>query len=124
MRIGCLDDIIKAVHDSENPNITHLVGSQNGEIIVPMYKWSKYFEDVTIKTALKSIGQMHHFHFKSSAPGKVFVKETLDNEERSISLLKSSWRPSSSDLPTLIIPPGLSLERQYDLYDEIRGLFH
>jgi len=120
MRIGCLDDIHKAVHDSGSPNIAQLVGSQNGEIIVPMYKWSEHFEDVTIKTALKGISRMHHFHFTSSAPGKVFVKDTLDDQERSISLLKSSWHPSSTDLPTLIVPPGLSLERQYYLYDKIR----
>lgn len=121
MRIGCLDDIVRAVNESGNPNVAQLVGTQNGDVIVPMFNWSDYFEDVTIKTALKGISHMHHFHFKSSEPGKVFVKDTINDEERCINLLKSSsWHPSPSDLPTPIIPPGLTLERQYYLYDKIR----
>ena len=63
---------------------------------------------------------MHHFYFTSTAPGKVFVKDTVDDNQRCIDLLKSSWHPSSCDLPTPIIPPGLSLEKQYYLYDKIR----
>lgn len=122
MRIGCLDDIVKAVNESGSPNIAQLVGTQAGEVIVPMFNWSDYFEHKTIKTALKGISHMHHFHFKYSAPGTVLVKDTIDDKEwRSISLLKSSsWQPSSGDLPDPIIPAGLSLERQYYLYDKIR----
>lgn len=62
MRIGCLDDIVRAVNESGNPNVAQLVGTQNGDVIVPMFNWSDYFEDVTIKTALKGISHMHHFH--------------------------------------------------------------
>ena len=96
--------------------------TQAGEVIVPMFYWSDYFEDKTIKTALKGISHVHHFHFKYSAPGTLLVKDTIDNKEwRSISLLKSSSRqPSSGDLPHSIVPAGLSLERQYYLYDKIR----
>ena len=121
MRIGCLDDVVRAVNQSGSPNVAQLVGTQAGDVIVPMYNWSEYFEDVTIKTALKGISHMHHFQFKSSAPGKVFVKDAIDNEERCINLLKSlPWHPYSSDLPNPIVPAGLSLERQYYLYDKIR----
>ena len=80
-RIGCLDDIVCAVNDSSSPNIAQLVGTQNGEVIVPMFNWSEYFEGVAVKTALKGISQMHHFHFASTAPGKVFVKDTVDDNE-------------------------------------------
>ena len=100
MKIGCLDDIVKAVHQSGSPNVAQLVGTQGGKIMVPMYNWSEFFEDNTIKTTLKRISQMHHFHFKSSDPGNVLVKDSIDDKERTINLLKvPSWRPSSQDLP-------------------------
>ena len=122
MRIGCLDDIVKAVNESGNPNTAQLVGTQTGDVIVPMFNWSEYFEDNTIKTALKGISRMHHFHFKSSAPGTVSMKDTIDDKEwKSITLVKSSsWQPSSGDLPHPIVPAGLSLERQHYLFDKIR----
>ena len=121
MKIGCLDDIVKAVHQSGSPNVAQLVGTQDGDIIVPMYNWSEFFEEHTIKTALKKITQMHHFYFKSSHPGKVIVKDSVNGTERTINLLKDpSWRPSPQDLPDEIIPPGLSSERKKYLYDKIR----
>ena len=121
MKIGCLDDIVKAVHQSGSPNVAQLVGTQGDEIMVPMYNWSEFFEDTTIKTALKGISQMHHFHFKSSDPGNVIVKDSIDDKERTINLLKvPSWRPSSQDLPNEIIPPGLLSERKKYLYEKIR----
>ena len=95
------------------------MGLQSGDMIVPMYNWSRYFEDVTSKQALKGITQMHHFWFTSRHPGKVFVINSIDDNERCITLLRDpSWRPS--ELPELIIPQGLSLERQHYLYDKIR----
>ena len=118
-KVGCLDDIVKAVNESASPNVAQLVGSQNGEVIVPMYNWSGYFEDATVKSSLKGITQMHHFRFTQQHPGKVFVKDNTNEKERCINLLKDhSWRPSA--LPELIIPPGLSMERQQYLYDKIR----
>ena len=36
-RVGCLDDIVKVVNESAKPNVAQLVGSQDGELIVPMY---------------------------------------------------------------------------------------
>ena len=67
MRIGCLDDIVCAVNDSSSPNVAQLVGTQNGEVITPMFNWNEYFEEVTVKTALKGISQMLHFRFTSTA---------------------------------------------------------
>jgi len=51
-KIGCLDDI---VNQSALPNFAQLIGSQDGTTIVPTYNWSEYFEDKTVKTALKGI---------------------------------------------------------------------
>lgn len=90
--MGCLDDIVRVVNESASPNVAQLVGSQCGDVIVPMYDWSSYFEDKTLKTSLKGITQMHHFHFS-----RCHLKDP-------------SWRPT--DFPQQLIPPGLSFERQ------------
>ena len=119
--IGCLDDIVDTVNRSATPNIAQLVGSQSGETIVPTYNWSDHFNEYTTKTALKGIKKMQHFHFSHLFPGQVKVKNDCDGSERTIDLRKDpSWRPMATELPDRIIPPGLSLERQWYLFDKIR----
>lgn len=120
-KIGCLDDIVRAVNLSATANVAQLVGTQDGSTVVPMYEWSTYFDSYTIKTALKGITKMHHFRFSRSDPGKVFVKSRWsDKNERCINLLRQPWNPTGRDLPNLIIPKGLSLERRVYLHDKIR----
>ena len=119
-RIGCLDDIVQAVNQSASPNIAQLVGTQEGTTVVRMYEWSTLFDEHTIKSALKGITKMHHFHFSSAHPGKVFVKNNSSDAERSINLLRQPWNTTSRDMPQEIIPQGLSLERRWYLFDKIR----
>ena len=52
-KVGCLDDLVRVVNESASPNVAQLVGSQSGNVIVPVYDWSSYFDDKTIKTSLK-----------------------------------------------------------------------
>ena len=66
---------------------------------------------------------MSHFRFTSSSPGKVFVRNACDatSNEKEINLLKDiSWLPQPSSLPSIVSPDGLSLQRQWYLYDKIR----
>ena len=120
-KIGDLDDIANCVSLSSSVNVPQLIGSLDATIFVPMYNWSEYFEEQTIKTALKGITHMHHFRFNFSSPGVVFVKSESSGPERKINLLKNtSWVPSADDLPSLIIPTGLSAERKQYLFDKIR----
>ncbi|XP_065893388.1 uncharacterized protein [Dysidea avara] len=119
--VGCLDDIVKVINQSAKPNWAQLVGAQDGSNIVPMYNWADYFDPHTVKTALKGITQMHHFRFSSAHLGKVFVKNCKSDKERSINLRKeSSWNPTPTDLPHVIVPDGLSLERRWYLFDKVR----
>ena len=121
INIGCLDDIVAAVNISATPNVAQLVGSQNGETIVPTYNWSDFFDLYAIKTALKGIKRLQHLHFSHRFPGKVKVANEVDGIERTITLLKDpSWTPTPEGLPDVIVPPGLSLERQWYLHDKIR----
>ena len=120
-KIGDLDDIANCVAQSSFVNVPQLVGALDGTMFVPTYDWSSFFEETTVKTALKGITHLHHFRFSKLHPGKVFVKEASNSNEREINLLKNvSWKPSSQVLPSPVIPNGLSHERQQYLYDKIR----
>ena len=120
-KIGTLEDIAAVVEDSASVNYAQLVGKSDGTILVPSYDWSSFFADTAIQTSLKGISKMHHFRFCATHPGCVFVRNSSDDTERKINMLKDpQWRPVSTDLPDAIVPPGLSLERQWYLYQKIR----
>lgn len=122
--VGCLSDIAGVVNQSATMNYSQLVGDQSGNVIVTTYDWSTFFEDHTIKTALKGIKSMSHFRFTSREPGTVCVCKSsaaIKEDEKKINLLNDkSWRPLSSDLPSVVDPEGLSLTRQWYLHDKIR----
>ena len=120
-KIGDLDDIANCVSLSSSVNVPQLVGSLDGTTFVYTYNWVEYFEEFTIKTALKGISNMHNFRFAASSPGAVFVKSDSSAAERKINLLRdASWAPSVHQLPPVIVPTGLSAERQLYLYEKIR----
>ena len=120
-RVGTINDIAEVAEKSAVVNHAQLIGDYDGSIHVPMYNWAEFFEDHTIQTALKGISQMHHFRFTAAHPGAVFVKNACDDKERKMNLLKSTtWRPTPTTLPAYITPPGLSLERQWYLFNKIR----
>ena len=120
-KIGTLEDIAAVVEDSASVNYAQLVGKSDGTILVPSYHWSSFFADTAIQTSLKGISKMHHFRFCATHPGCVFVRNSSDDTEWKINLLKDpQWRPVSTDLPDAIVPPGLSLERQWYLYQTIQ----
>ena len=93
----------------------------DGTVFVPTYNWSEFFEEHTVKTALKGISKLHYFQFMKDKPGMVMVRETTAGPERCIKLLKDpSWKPSPTKLPPVVTPSGLSIERQWYLFDKIR----
>ena len=74
-----------------------------------------------IKTALKGIKGIQHFRFVATSPGMVHVKCKSSSTERIIKLIKDdTWSPSAHNLPDIITPPGLSLQRQWYLFEKIR----
>ena len=98
-----------------------LIGTQDGEVIVPTYDWANFFDHPYRQRALKGIKSMHHLTFTDSKPGYVIVKGSVDSPEREIKLVQDDkWKPQATDLPPIIPPPGLSLERRQYLFDKIR----
>lgn len=69
---------------------------------------------------INGIKKYHHFRTTSSSPGKVFVREQCDSAEVEIDLLKAPCEPNFDELPTVIPPRGLSAERKWYLYEQIR----
>ena len=89
------------------------------------HDWINFFEDHMVKTALKGIKSYSHFRFSSKELRTVYIrKSSVVNDrrspERKIMLLKDVfWRPKESGLPSVVIPEGLSLTRQWYLYNKI-----
>ena len=116
-QVNNLDDIANSVSSSSFVNVSQLVGTLDGRCYVPTYNWSDFFEQHTIKTALKGIKTFQHFCFEAKSPGMVYVKCKSDDIEKEIKLAKdTTWSPSANDLQDIIVPPGLSLERQWYLF--------
>ena len=119
--VGCLDDIVGVVERSAEVNHAQLVGKQNGEVVVPTYNWADGLYPHFKKSGLKGIKQYHHFRFDGAKPGKVYAKKYSNEPEKEIQLLVDpKWRPSASDLPEIVRPAGLPIERQCYLFEKIR----
>lgn len=105
--------ICQRYHDSIN---------QASEIIYRDWtKWlSLYFKPIP------NITKYHHFQMDQQERGEIALKETVDSKEVKINLIKSTFPYSDKDclnhrdLPERLMPQGLSLERQWYLYDHIR----
>ena len=118
-KVSTLEVIAGVVRRSSAVNYPQVVGSYDGTSSVHFYNWSSLFDSKA--TALKGITKLHHFRFTAECPGSVFVKALSDSIEKEINLFSDkSWKPSQHQLPAVITPPGLSLERQWYLYNIIR----
>ena len=99
MSIEFLDDIVCL--RIWNPQCTAISWYTEWDMFVLMFNLNGYFEDVTIKLALKRISHLHHFHFTSSRQGVCLGQ--IDNTEKYINLLKTSWA-----VGTIILWPSQS----------------
>jgi len=92
----------------------------SGEPNYKYYRWDKWLLKYFNK--LPEIKKFHHFLFNRNNPGEVIVKEELKGKEIRFNLLKNNkaLKEIKSDYPITINPTGLSIERQWYLYDKIR----
>ena len=77
--IECLDDIVNVVNQSATVNRAHLVGAQDGKVLVPTYIWLSYFTEHFKK--IPHIKDYHHFTASSETPGVVTCKKYSDSSE-------------------------------------------
>jgi len=107
--VSCLQDIVDVVNMSADVNTAQQVGSQDGEVIVPTYDWSTFLGE---HFRMKSY---HHF-ISSSTPGVITLKQFSDSTSTNFRILVDDrWAPTPVELTLLILPPGLSNERQWYL---------
>ena len=99
-------------------NKAQLVGTHDGQEIVPVYDWAEFLSEYFTK--LPNIKKYHHFRFSTEEPGKVYFKEQRFSQERSLMLLKDPTVMPPLILPCKLRPEGLSQERKQYLYREIR----
>ena len=117
-KVSCLSDLEQVVNISAEANIAQVVGTQCGEVVVPTYNWSAMFTGRLKK--LKGIKKYHHFSITSTTPRSVCVKIESDSDEEHIALLTDhTWAPSQHNLPAVVVPSGLSIERQWYLHNHI-----
>lgn len=117
--VSSLADIEQVVQFSSVVNECQLVGSQTGKVIVPVRDWADFLSPRFRR--LVRIKQYHHFNFSTSFPGVVKVQPHAGATEEQQHLLKDpSWKPDATNLPPIIQPTGLSLERRQYLFEKIR----
>ncbi len=66
----------------------------------------------------KSILKQHHFVFSKDKIGSVEIRESIDGERCLIDIRKKEIMPTG--FPCEIISSGLSIERQWYLYEQVR----
>ncbi len=117
-QIGSLTGLAAVVNKSAECNFSQLVATEDGNTLVTAYDWTSFF--ATKFRKIPGIKKFHHFNFDVKHPGSVLAKEHADTREIEIKILKNSWMPDPTLLPSVVQPKGLSLERSWYLYDNIR----
>ena len=96
-------------------NVAQLVGSDDGEVIVPTYDWKTFLTPAYKKVV--GLKKNHHFHINDADAGKLFTKEYVECENTEHSILRGAAPPG---MPAIVAPAGLDRKRQTYLYKEIR----
>ena len=117
-KVGSLKDIVQTVNDSAVCNVAQLVGNEDGSTIVPVYDWTSFFAPKMKK--VPSIKKYSHFQMDKTTPGIINLKLRSDSETEQCQILKEPWQADPDVLPDIVAPKGLSAERQWYLYHQIR----
>ena len=114
-----VDGLVRVVNESAAVNVAHPTALEDGRLVVKTYDWQEYF--ATYCTKVPGIKKLHHIRFDAAHPGYIFVKEKSGSTEEKKCILKDkTWLPTAEQLPPVLSPSGLSLQRQWYLYDRIR----
>ena len=117
--IQCLNDIANTINQSACVNHTHLVAKEDGEVLVPTYDWLTFFASYFRK--LPQIKVYHNFFVSSDTPGEIRCKEFSDSDVTNFNIIKDLTNiPATGELPPIVVPSGLSTDRQWYLYDKIQ----
>ena len=115
--VNDLNEIALTINKSANVNTAQLVGTEDGQVIVPTYNWQKLLSPFFRK--FPSIKKWHKFiiYMDKKEHPVIKVQEYSDTPEFELFLMKDKLPDS---MPDIIKPRGLSTDRQVYLYDKIR----
>ena len=120
--VSSVSQLGDAVSKSTTKNINvpqHISDPTSGEALVEVRDWKPYLEKRFKK--LPNITKYQHFRFSYEHPGSVFVRELPSSPEKQISLLRQPVEEVHFlPMPKIVAPPGLSAEREWYLYEQIR----
>ena len=116
--VNCLKDIGDVVESSSVVNMSQLCASQDGTGIVPVYDWTNFLN--TFCYRLPNILSYHHFYFEQGS-GSVRVQELISSGDPvPIKIVKPNTQLPTKELPRQLQTKGLSNDRKWYLYKEIR----
>jgi hypothetical protein len=113
------------VVEESSPNGHNLcqVYADNHEPAIIYRNWSDWLAQYF--NVIPNITSYHHFLISKQERGTVKLKQDIDAKEITINLINTDGFPYNAEnkppkLPSRLMPKGLSLERQWYLYDQIR----
>ncbi len=114
-----LDDLVKVVESSTigGFNQVQIVFDKNNNHIVHFYDWTKFL--LKFFKLIPNILKYHHFILHKDNIGNVEIKETVDGNKQTIDIRKSK-NINIIGFSQEIYPTGLSAERQWYLYEQVR----
>ena len=100
-------------------NRSQLVGDETGQIYVQTYDWHSKFQNFK---NIPSVKKYHHFSFDCNNRTVALCKETANCCNDSSFCLFNDVSDVTDVLPLLVKPEGLSADRQWYLFEQIRNL--
>ncbi|XP_072025023.1 LOW QUALITY PROTEIN: uncharacterized protein [Amphiura filiformis] len=123
--VNCLEDLVEMCHASSTMGVNKpcLVGTENGDVLVPTYDWQEFLSDYF--NPLTGIKSLHHIKFSADHPGCAFYREFAESDEKMVQLLKDVNRlpPPPEAMPDPMPAPGLSAAHQSYLYKQIHPFY-
>ena len=117
-------DQLANIVESSSKNGHNICVRASNDIVPPViYRdWSTWLSQYF--ATFKGISNYQHFKVESKESSIIIAKERKDSEEVKVKLTKKrlpfSKKQSPKKLPKQLLPRGLSLKRQWYLYDQIR----
>ena len=119
------DQLVSVIEDSSSAGhnlCQRYDGYDKPELNITYKDWSSWLNKYFRK--LPNITRYHHFKLDNETPGTIQVKKRVISKETTHQLLRrrfrTNWQKLLRTTPEVISPPGLTAEREWYLYDQIR----
>ena len=118
-RVSSIAQIANIVSQSTESvvNKVHLAFDPNNQERVQCYDWKSFLS--SFLKPIPSITRYHHFNITKTKPGIVELKEFDHSPVENVSIVKIG-EVVPITMPELILPPGISFERQTYLFEQVR----